>query len=260
MFGGIDPTGTGTLATGTWLYDGVDWRQDNTQPQPAPRVQAHLVYDLARGACVLHGGHDPITMTFFNDTWEWRGSWQQVTGTAASLSPPRAEGMMAMDSSRGRIVFFGGRAQNNATLDETWEYGAQFRTFGSGCAGSNGIPQLRANGFPSFGTTFRTAIANLNPASAAAFVVTGLDNRTSALGPLPQLLTGFGMPNCRVYVSPDLFQVVGASNGAAAWSWNVPGNLGLFAATFYQQAIGLDAGINTAGLTVSNAGAATIGW
>jgi hypothetical protein len=260
MFGGIE-TGSGSgLATGTWTYDGVDWTQDNSLPQPAPRVQAHLVYDFNRGVTILHGGHDPTTMTFFNDTWEWRGSWQQVQGPVGSLSPPRAEGMMAMDSTRGRIVYFGGRDQNNAALDETWEYGGQFRTFGSGCAGSNGIPQLRAGSTSSFGTTFRTAITNLSTASPIALVVTGLDNRTSALGPLPQLLTAFGMPNCRLHVSPDLFQVVPASGGAAAWSWGVPPNTLLFGAKFYQQAVGLDAGVNAAGLTVSNAGAATIGW
>jgi hypothetical protein len=184
----------------------------------------------------------------------------QVTGPIGSVSPPRTEGMLAMDTTRGRIVQFGGRTPNNATLDEVWEYGAQFRTFGSGCMGSAGIPRLRGTTRPSFGSVGATVVTNLRPTASIAVFVTGLSNMQSPLGNLPQLLTNFGLPGCRIYVSPDLFEVEAASGGSASWDWAVPLNLALFGASFYQQAVSLDPGINAAGLAVSNATAATIGW
>lgn len=260
LHGGVDPAGLGTLSLGTWTYDGSNWSQTVLALEPAPRIHGRLVQDTRRGNAVLVGGYDPATGAIFNDTWEWNGAWAPVSGSVAGVSPPRYQPMVAFDDVRGRIVMFGGRTANNATLDETWEYGAQYRTFGSGCAGSGGIPRLAGSARPRFGTVGANTVTNLAASANVAVFVTGLSNTTSPLGSLPRLLTPYGMPNCRIFVSPDLFQVVPTVAGTANWTWAVPNNLALFGASFFQQVACLDPGINAAGLTVSNALAATIGW
>ncbi|MBK8099111.1 MAG: hypothetical protein IPK26_18540 [Planctomycetes bacterium] len=260
LYGGVDPAGLGSLLLGTWTYDGSSWAQTVLPLEPAPRIHARMVQDTRRAVAVLVGGYEPTTGVIFNDTWEWNGIWRQVPGAVGGVSPPRYEPMVAFDDLRGRLVMFGGRTANNAMLAETWEYGAQYRTFGSGCAGTAGIPRLIGSARPRFGTVGANTVSNLAAGANLAIFVTGLSNMTSPLGSLPRLLTPFGLPNCRLYVSPDLFQVVPATAGVGNWTWSVPNNLALFGASFFQQVACLDPGVNAAGLTVSNALAATIGW
>lgn len=261
LFGGQDPRAT-TLDDDTWTYDGTDWTLVNvTGPRPAPRINAGMVFDPARNVCVLFGGIDPSTMAIFNDTWEFNGtSWRQIPGTAAGVYPPRAEFAMAMDAVRGRIVLFGGRTASTAVLDETWEYGANFRTYGIGCAGSNGVPTLVSTVKPRLGSTVTASIGNLNPSTSLAVMFVGLSNRTSSLGPLPLQLTAQGMPGCRLYASNDTAAFLSASAGVAIWSFRLPTNPNLVGAAYYQQGLALDPGINPAGMTMSNAGAAVIGY
>jgi hypothetical protein len=259
LFGGINPTGN-VLTDDTWVYDGIDWTLLNVPgPRPAPRVSANLVYDLGGGVSVLFGGRDPVTMAVLNDTWTFDGAvWHRITDATAGIYPPRVQGAMTFDNTRQRMVYFGGRTASNATLDETWEYGASFRTFGTGCAGSNGVPHLASTQEPRFGSTYRVTLSNL-PANPVAMMVTGIRNDTWTFGTLPMLLTSFGMPGCRAYVSADLLQVVPVSGGSATWAWTVPTDAALVGTPFYQQGIAIDPGVNAAGLTVSNAGASVIG-
>ncbi|MCC6213344.1 MAG: hypothetical protein IT376_00615 [Polyangiaceae bacterium] len=57
-----------------------------------------------------------------NDTWEWDGtSWLQ---RAPATSPPaRAITATAFDTTRERLVLFGGSGLTDR-LGDTWEYGA----------------------------------------------------------------------------------------------------------------------------------------
>jgi hypothetical protein len=259
LFGGINPTGNLTTDD-TWTYDGVDWTLLNVPgPRPSPRVDANLVYDMGSAGCVLFGGRDPVTMAVLNDTWTFDGAaWHRIAVPTAGIYPPRVQGAMTFDNIRQRMVYFGGRSASNAVFDETWEYGASFRTFGTGCAGSNGVPHLASSQEPRLGTTYRVTLSNL-PANQMAMMVTGVRNDTWAFGALPMLLTSFGMPGCRSYVSADLLQVVPVTGTTATWAWNVPTDVALVGTPFYQQGIAIDPGVNAAGLTVSNAGASVIG-
>jgi hypothetical protein len=209
---------------------------------------------------VLFGGLDPSGVGILNDTWAFDGTtWREIPGQVSGIHPPRAEGAMTIDSSRGRLVYFGGRTANTAVLDETWEYGAQVSLFGLGCAGSNGTPHLDAAQRPIFGTTFAVDLSNL-PANPVAMLALGLSRTTWAFGALPTLLTSFGMPGCRAYTSSEVLQLVPVSAGLAQWTLPIPAQEQLLGVHLYMQGLAIDPGVNSAGLTVSNAVAAVIGF
>jgi hypothetical protein len=90
---------------------------------PAARCNAAMVYVSGQGRIVLFGGQtaDNSTTGLSNDTWEWDGeNWTQY----ADIGPaPRSLHAMTYDSSRGRIVLFGGIAGNFISrLNDTWEW------------------------------------------------------------------------------------------------------------------------------------------
>lgn len=258
LFGGIDPQ-TNAVVNDLWSYDGATWTLlQPTGPRPGPRIAARMVYDNLRQVAVVFGGRDPVTWAIHNDTWEFDGTqWRRVD---SGLAPARIDFSMAMDFWRGRMVIFGGRLANNSVQDDTWEYGASHSTFGNGCPGAGGAPTLRALTPPKLGAVCDVRLGNLPAGSGAALMVTGVTNRTWAFGNLPALLTSFGMPNCRVYTSSDLFQVLPVTAGTATWSWQVPVNPVLVGTHLYQQGIGLEPGWNAAGMIVSNAGDGVIGF
>jgi hypothetical protein len=109
--GTVDPTDT-TLPTG-----------------PTARWEAAMTYDPVRQQVVMLGGSQLIgsgastTTRFFGDAWAWNGSrWTPIT----SAVPPRDGVLLAYDTNRERIVFFGGRDPQvqggaNVVLSETWE-------------------------------------------------------------------------------------------------------------------------------------------
>ena len=119
MFGGASNS---YVASGeTWEYapSANTWTLVTSASGLSPQARwgCHMVYDLNRGRCVLHGGYSGAGFT--PDTWEWDGAtWTQVV-TANSPSPRDRFGF-AYDIVRGKSVLFGGIAA--AASDETWEY------------------------------------------------------------------------------------------------------------------------------------------
>ncbi len=259
LFGGQDASGA--ASDETWSYDGTTWTQLNqTGPRPAARVGAGLVPVLGRNVCVLFGGRDPSTMQIFNDTWEHDGAnWTQVNNVYGGVYPPRAEFGITHDFQRNRLVLFGGVLANNSLRDDTWEFGAQFLPFGTGCTGSAGVPSLVGGAPPILGTTTTATIGNLPPSSPFALLAVGLSRTQWAGGNLPALLTSIGMPNCRTYTSADLLATVPASGGNAQWNWSVPLQPQFLGSTFYLQGVAWDPGANALGLTVSNAATLVLG-
>ncbi|HEU4418942.1 MAG TPA: hypothetical protein VFT55_08385 [Planctomycetota bacterium] len=245
----------------TWIYDGTAWTRINAAgARPAARVGATLVPNIARSVCVLFGGRDPVTMQIFNDTWEHDGTnWVEITNVYGGIYPPRAEAGIAHDFVRDRLVAFGGVEANGATLNDTWEYGAQFQPFGMGCLGSAGVPAL-AGGLPArIGSTASADITNLPPNSPYAFLAVGLSRTQWAHGSLPMQLASSGMPGCRTYTSVDQIFTLPASGGTATWTCNVPNLPSLVGQAFYLQGISFDPGVNAVGLTVSNAATLVVG-
>ena len=131
------------------ILPGLQWVMRTTNGPPA-RTQSAMAYDSRRGVTVLFGGYgfspgytnQPVAL---NDLWEWNGSvWVQrmaespTNGWAKNASgywiltyqggqPVNRYGhALAYDSSRGRVVLFGGRASDPAGFDttfgDTWEW------------------------------------------------------------------------------------------------------------------------------------------
>lgn len=260
LFGGIDDQGNGL--DDTWSFDGVTWTQRNSSgPRPSPRGGARLATVLGRGLCALFGGQDPVTLAIANDTWEHDGvAWRQIQNVYGGVYPARRDFAMAEDLIRRRIVAFGGAIANGALQNDTWEYGAHWQPFGSGCLGTAGTPQLQPGNPPQLGSTCSAQLANLPTGSGLALLAVGLSRQHSVLGNLPFLLTAYGMPGCRLYTSSDAVVALVAAGGTAAWSWAVPAAADVLGQPFHLQGLVLDPTANAGGATVSNAATMVIGW
>lgn len=134
----------------------------------------------------------------------------------------------------------------------------QYSTFAGGCPGSMPASRLLLLDPPRAGATLRVDIDNLP--SSMAFMLTGLSNTTSSLGPLPLALAAYGLPGCSAHVSPDAVVFVLGTAGHAIYTLAIPPAPGLVGAAFFQQALVIDPGAgNAAGAVVSEAKAAVIG-
>ncbi|MCC6217547.1 MAG: hypothetical protein IT376_22000 [Polyangiaceae bacterium] len=102
----------------TWEWNGTDWSEPTTVP--APRREMAMAYDASRSRTVLFGG-DSGSATVRRDTWEWDGFGWLRTCTqppcSSTLPSARTGHGMTYDSTRQRVVLFGGYA-----LNDTWEY------------------------------------------------------------------------------------------------------------------------------------------
>ncbi len=108
----------------TWVWDGANWTQKLPLASPSTRFASAMAYDSAHGQVVLFGGVANLvagdnTPTLFNDAWAWDGSnWTQKF---PQVSPPvRLGHSMAYDSTRSRVVLFGGADENGNALGDTW--------------------------------------------------------------------------------------------------------------------------------------------
>jgi hypothetical protein len=145
-----------------------------------------------------------------------------------------------------------GDQADNSAYDAGAAYVFDRGTFGSGCAGTNGVPALSAATAARLHRPYTVGITNLNPTYNLAVLVFGFTQLPGIdLGPL------LGMAGCKGYQTPDaLISVAPGAAGAAAWSWlPVAGMLG---DTLYVQALCFDPPANTFGFTISNALAVTI--
>src|SRR5262245_1682364 len=106
----------------TWQWDGRTWTRTDVAGPPA-RSEAAMAFDSRRGRVVLFGGHRGVgaARRRFGDTWEWDGrAWVEAKVSGPSPSP-RNGAVAAYDSSRGRVVLFGGSTQDGGS-GETWEW------------------------------------------------------------------------------------------------------------------------------------------
>jgi hypothetical protein len=137
--------------------------------------------------------------------------------------------------------------------------GAYFTEFGTGCAGSLGVPTLAAQSgsLPAIGTTFTMALGNLP--NSAAIVTTGFSD-TLAFGslPLPYNLTSSGFPGCTLLSDPLVGQFVVGTGNVATWVLTIPATKAVVGVTFFHQALSLDNG--TPAAAFSNGGRTIVGF
>ena len=107
----------------TWEWDGSTWTDVTPEQSPPWRIDGKIAYDARSQKTVLFGGYRSrfnAEDTYLLDTWTWDGtSW--VDDTPSTGSPgPRRHHAMAYDSSREVIILFGGRDDNDTSLNDTW--------------------------------------------------------------------------------------------------------------------------------------------
>ncbi len=98
---------------------------------PIARLEAPMVYDALNQRVVVFGGYDH-NYNRYNEVWEYypvSQVWRNVTPTSGPQPAPRQGSTIAYDSTRQKIVLFGG--QNNALqfLGDTWLWDCNARTW-----------------------------------------------------------------------------------------------------------------------------------
>jgi len=106
---------------------------------------------------------------------------------------------------------------------------ASWTTFGAGCPGSNGIPQLSATTLPALGTTFQLGVTSLG--GGAAFLITGLGQQTV---PLQQY--GFAA-GCTLLATTESVQFLAQNSGTASSRLSIPSVPALFGMHLFQQVV-----------------------
>ncbi|HEX5051855.1 MAG TPA: hypothetical protein VFZ65_08795 [Planctomycetota bacterium] len=252
VYGGLAPLYNGTLVfNDTWSWDGTAWTHQTPATPPPYDVLGAIVTDLHRQRVILYGGSSGDGLTR-----EWDGS--EWTAKPPPSPGPRVLGALAYDTQLRRTVLFGGTSQGNWVPD-TWVYQtplpADVVPFGSGCAGTAGLPSLAAAAFvlPWLGDTMRNVVQSVPAGEPGAIFVSSFGSTS----PVP--LAAVGMPGCELLVPLDVAEFRAAVAGRAEWTTAIPNTTALAGTTFRQQAFVLDAGANALGLVASNGVVVTLG-
>jgi uncharacterized protein (TIGR03437 family) len=109
----------------TWEYNGADWTNITTTATPPARNLAAMVFDPGHCRTLLFGGGPSSgPSNALSDTWSYDGTnWTQFNN--AATPPGRWGHVMAFDTSRGRVVLFGGYGPaypGGADTNDTWEF------------------------------------------------------------------------------------------------------------------------------------------
>jgi hypothetical protein len=119
LFGGQDPSTSGSYFNDTWSWDGTTWQMLAPVVSPPARVWHAMAEDTGRGCVVLYGGG--TSTSAFGDTWEWDGA-QWLQHFPAVTPGPRRFHALAYDARHVRTVLFGGTSGTGLTLADTWEW------------------------------------------------------------------------------------------------------------------------------------------
>ena len=137
---------------------------------------------------------------------------------------------------------------------------AGFTRFGSGCAGTAGVPQLASQDRPILGTTMTVDLVGL-PAgiTSVPFGCLGVSDTGWAGLTLPLALDPLGASGCSVLVSVDSVFQLGNNGGAATWPITIPNRQSVMGVVFYVQGVVLDPFANPLGIVLTNAGRGVVG-
>ena len=128
--------------------------------------------------------------------------------------------------------------------------------FGSGCAGSGGVPNLGMVQRAIRGQAYEVDVNNLPPAGGLLVLAYGGSNVTfPGLGALPNSGSSLGAPGCRLLVSFDVNYVyfVMPNQGVQRHTNAIPNSQALLGLVFFNQAVVWDAAANALGITSSDA-------
>lgn len=254
LFGGWQNPG---LSGETWEWDGTDWTQSITTSAPPASVN---------GGMVWHSGIQRIVMVRRDacDVWVWDGvGWR--SRCSATAPPPRGVCCASYHAGTDRLLIFGGHVTTGPTntYNDTWLFDvgspmANVTSFGTGCPGSLGVPNLQSLTPPFVGFTWDTQLTSIPP--GLALLAFGFSNTQWGPLPLPFPLSLFGLGSaCIGYTSVDVLEVV-QHTGTANYSLPIPCVPQLYGFQLYQQGFALDLTLTTPMmLSASNALQVTVG-
>ncbi len=260
LFGGLGNSG---LLGDTWEWNGVTWQQMSPSVSPSARREAGLAYTGSSRKLVLFGGY---AASLRGDTWTWNGTaWSQLAAT----NPPPAMAYFEFDQDPSADSISLVRGQEFSSyyiahyeLRVPVTAPATFSTFGAGCPGSAGTPQLAAavGSLPYVGAAFTVRLTNLtaglfNP----AFLMSGFSTTTWNGAPLPRDLQNLGLPGCTAWIAPEATELLQNLGGVAEKTWVIPAAPALVGIDFHVQGAVMDQTANQAGFALSNAGSVHIG-
>ncbi len=132
LFGGLGAQhgacgGVGRDCADTWVWNGIDWRQQEPDPAPAGRSGHRMVGRLEGGGVLLLGGRqsgpgDPVDLA---DLWAWDGAgWSRLE---AEGPPARSGHAAGYDTGHGVATVVGGRVFDaglgaDRRLEDVWEW------------------------------------------------------------------------------------------------------------------------------------------
>ena len=141
-----------------------------------------------------------------------------------------------------------GSLGNSATKFEVSMLTARASTYGAGCAGSNGTPELKFSGSSQVNSVLNTDLTNGVP-NGFAFLIAGFANQA----PYPLDLSVINMPGCYLYTDLIFTSLIALdATGAGSLPLAIPATGTGF--LYYTQYACLDASANALGITMSNYG------
>ena len=117
VFGGTDGT---SVFNDTWFWFGNQWAVMGSGTSPPARQSSAMAYNPINGISVMFGGNSAVgELTLLSDTWNWNGSWTQVS--PASHPTARYGHAMTYDRAHSLAVLFGGfTSASSVGNGETW--------------------------------------------------------------------------------------------------------------------------------------------
>jgi len=230
LFGGGDLLQLPTLGD-HWEWDGAAWTQVNVA-LPPPRTSHSLVFDTSTQRVLLLGGQYLIASAMGvprNDLWEWDGTVWTQRPMPQPAPTARRQTIAAHDARLGRTLLFGGEVDVDA-----WLLGpvsaAAVTSYGTGCPGAFGEPELVLRGQPFAGNPwFQARLSALLPGGLGLL----------ALGIVPGNLPLLG--GCTALLAPvQWLGGVADPQGALDVGLPIPNAASLRGIDVYAQAVSVD--------------------
>jgi hypothetical protein len=241
--------------------NGDFWVASEPPPNPLPQLAS-----LAPSNALAGGPQFTLTLDgsgFINGSIaRWNGADLPTSfGGATRLTATVAAARIAARGTASVTVFNPppGGGTSNPLLFTIGQTRAAVTAYGTGCAGTNGVPLLAASGLPRLGSSYRLDLTSARALTSAVFFV-GL-SRTTWLGlQLPFSMAIFGAPNCTLLASGEVTFSLGTSGaGAASLQVNVPNDTSLIDLRLFHQVLVADPAANALQLAFTRALDALIG-